>query len=387
MTGRRIIVVGAMANVPYAGMAWMHGQFLMGLAALGHDVTYVETTRNWPYHPIDLTTTADPSYALSYLEQVMRGFGLPDAWAYRAAYADNRWYGPRAAEALDRLRSADAVFNITGSTTPDEIGVSCRLVYIETDPVLPEIRLANGDERLRGQLAAHDAHFTYGENIGAADCPVPPLPFPTRPTRQPVMLRCWQTSAPPRRPFTTVTNWEVHGYDVEWRGERYTWSKHHAFARILTLPSLTAQPLELAVGASGMSDDVRSRLGGHGWRLTDAFALSLGPGPYREYIRTSTGEVSVAKDAVARTRSGWFSERSACYLAAGRPVITEDTGFGRVLPVGEGLLAFQTVDEAAAAIDRVAADYDRHSRRAREIAEEFFRAETVLGRLLGDLGL
>jgi len=387
MPRRRIVVLGVLANVPYAGMAWMHGQFVMGLAALGHDVTYIEMTSVWPYLPAELTKTDDPSYPLAYLDDVMRGFGQPDSWAYRAAYGDGAWYGPRASQALECLRSADAVLNITGSTTPEEVGVDCRLVYIGTDPVLPEIRIANGDAVLSKHLAAHQAHFTYGENIGASDCPVPPLPFPTRPMRQPVVLSRWATTEAPRPVFTTVTNWEVSGYDIEWRGERYSWSKGPAFRRLMTLPGHAPVPLELAVGASGMSPEVRAELHDAGWNLADAFTMSQRPWAYRDYITSSGGELSVAKDAVVRTRSGWFSERSACYLAAGRPVVTEDTGFGCALPVGEGLLAFSTADQAEACLHEVLSDYDRHSRAARAIAEDYFRAETVLGGVLADLGL
>jgi hypothetical protein len=155
----------------------------------------------------------------------------------------------------------------------------------------------------------------------------------------------------------------------------------------MDLPRRTTAQLELALGQSGVTDAVRADLAAHGWAVTDAFSMSLQPWPYREYIRSSMAEFSVAKDMVARTRSGWFSERSACYLAAGRPVVTEDTGFGRVLPTGEGLFAFSTMEEAVEAIETVRHDYPRHSRAAREIAREYFRAETVLDRLLTDLGL
>jgi hypothetical protein len=384
---RRIVVLGVFANVPYAGMAWMHGQFLMGLAELGHDVSYIEMTTVWPYHPLQATTTTDPGHAIDYLADVMTGFGLPEAWAYRAAYADGRWYGPQSDKAWDLLRSADAVLNITGSTTPAEIGVECRLVYIETDPALPEIKIANGDAVLRERLAAHQAHFTYGENIGAADCLVPPLPFPTHAMRQPVVLARWATTAAPRPVFTTVTNWEVTGYDIEWRGERYTWSKHHALRRVMDLPGRASATLELALGSSGVSEAVRAELRGHGWLVADAFEMSRRPWPYAEYIRTSLGEFSVSKDLVVRTRCGWFSERSACYLAAGRPVVTEDTGFGCALPVGEGLISFRTADEAAAALEQVLSDYPRHSRAARAVAEDYFAAGVVLNKLMADLGL
>lgn len=386
-TQKRICVLGTFANVPYAGMAWMHCQYLVGLARLGHDVSYIETTTAWPYHPLEMTTTDDPSYAVSYLSRVLNSFGLGDRWAYRAAYANGNWYGPLAGRAIDLLHSADAVLNITGSTTPEEIGVPCRLVYIGTDPVLQELKIAGGDEVLRARVASHMAHFSYGENIGSSMCPVPPLPFETQPMRQPIVLDFWGGGTPSNRSFTTVTNWEVQGYDVEFQGERYTWSKHHAYLRLIDLPLRTEARLELAMGLSGVSLEVRELLRRNGWLTVDAYQMSLDPWPYRDYIRNSAAEFSLAKDMVTRTKCGWFSERSACYLAAGRPVITQDTGFGRSLPVGKGLFAVNTIDDILAAIDSVQSHYEEHSRSARAIAEEYFRAETVLDKVLDQVGL
>ena len=384
---RRIAVVGTFGSVPYAGMAWMHCQFLVGLARLGHDVSYLETTSAWPYHPHEMTTTSEPGYTLAYLQRVLDGFGLGQRWAHRAAYADGAWHGPLASKADELLASADAVLNITGSTTPEDIRIPCRLVYMGTDPVLPELRVANGDCALLERLRAHQAHFTYGENIGATDCPIPPLPFPTRPTRQPVVLDLWDGGAPARRDFTTVTNWEVTGYDCSWRGETYTWSKHHEYLKIIDLPRRTPAKLELAMGLSGVTAEVQALLRENGWMVVDAYETSLDPWRYRDYIRGSGAEFSVAKDMVVRLRSGWFSERSACYLAAGRPVATQDTAFSRVLPTGEGLFAFETGDDILAAIDAIDTDYERHSRAARAIAQEYFRAETVLTKVLDQLGL
>jgi hypothetical protein len=386
-TPKRICVLGTFANVPYAGMAWMHCQFLVGLARLGHDVCYVESTTAWPYHPLKMTTTDDPSYSLAYLDRVLRSFGFDGRWAYCAAYADGRWYGPLASQAVEQLRSADAVLNITGSTTPEELNVPCRLVYIGTDPVLQELKIACGDAALRQRVAAHVAHFTYGENIGTSACAVPPLPFKTHAMRQPIVVDLWRGGPTTNPAFTTVTNWEVKGYDVEFQGERYTWSKHHEYLKIIDLPRKTSVSLELAMGLSGVSDDVRALLNTNGWLTVDAYQMSLDPWSYHDYVRSSTAELSVAKDMVARTKCGWFSERSACYLAAGRPVITQDTGFGAVLPTGEGLFAFNSIDEILAAIEAIKSDYPRHSRAARAIAEEYFQAEKVLAKLLGDLGL
>ena len=384
---RRIVIVGTFANAPYAGMAWMHCQFLAGFARLGHEISYIETTSAWPYNPVEMTTTDDPKYSLEYLGRVMHSFGLGERWAYRTAFTDGTWHGPLATQAVELLRSADAVLNITGSTTPEEIGVPCRLVYIGTDPVLQEFRVANGDRDLERRVLAHSAHFTYGENIGQPDCAVPPFNVTLHPTRQPVVLDCWQSGPPTRPQFTTVTNWEVKGYDCEYKGERYTWSKHHEYLKIIDLPGHTDASLELAMGLSGVTPEVLSLLRGHGWRVVDAFRMSLDPFSYRDYVRDSAAELSVAKDMYARTRSGWFSERSACFLGAGRPVITQDTGFGAHLPTGEGLFAFNDIDEALSAIEAVRSDYDRHSRAARQIAQEYFASERVLGALLDGLGL
>src|SRR5262249_19840376 len=160
----------------------------------------------------------------------------------------------------------------------------------------------------------------------------------------------------------------------------------HEYLKIIDLPHKTEACLELAMGLSGVSAEVRQLLRSNGWSIVDAYEMSLDPWPYRDYIRKSAAELSVAKDMVARTKCGWFSDRSACYLAAGRPVITQNTGFGRSLPTGKGLFAFDTAADILAAIDAVRSNYDEHSRSARAVAEDFFRAETVLAKVLDVLG-
>jgi glycosyltransferase involved in cell wall biosynthesis len=203
--------------------------------------------------------------------------------------------------------------------------------------------------------------------------------------------------------YTTVSNWRQQGRDIEFNGGTYTWSKHLEFEKFLTAPARVGRPLELAltlvdpaiiqlgpgdaVHAPGVLPEERQRLVTNGWQLTDAEPLTTDPWVYRDYLRGSRGEFTVAKDQNVRLRSGWFSERSACYLAAGRPVVTQDTGFGRVLPVGEGLFAFNDLDDVAAAFEAIESDYQRHSRAARAIAEEYFRAETVLSQMLRELAL
>ena len=403
MSHLRLVVVGTMACDPYAGMAWMHMQIAAGLLRLGHDVTYVEATSAWPYDPVRQYRVCDSDYAVPYLARVAERFGLGDRWAYRRGYSDGAWLGPRADEAVRLLAQADAVFNVAGSTRLDYEGLKTgRMVYLGTDPVVHELAYHRGDSEVRQGFEAYGDVVTYGENIGTPASPVPPLPKLRAHMRQPVLLDFWACGGPTRDEFTTVGNWKQVGLDLEFRGETYLWSKHHEFLKVLDVPRrVPNQPIELAtnlgktttanpdevVGAVSVEPDARDLLTAHGWRLADAGAFSTDPFRYRDYVVASRGEFTVARDLNVRLRSGWFSERSACYLAAGRPVITQDTGFGTVLPTGEGLFAFNTVDDVLAAFEAVNSDYRRHSRAARSIAGDYFRAETVLARLLDDLGL
>jgi hypothetical protein len=384
----KLVVVGTLASNPYAGMAWMHMQIAAGLKRLGHDVYYFETTSAWPYDPVRRTTVCDSDYALPYLQRVAAGFGFADSWAYRRSYSDKQWFGLGRAEAEALLEHADAVLNIAGATRFDEEGLKVgNLVYYGTDPVQHELAFANQDENICTLLQEHDSFVTYGENIGNADCPIPPLPRLRAKTRQPVLLDLWRDGMPTRNAFTTVGNWRQAGYDITYQGEIYHWSKHHEFLKFIDLPQRLSEPLELAMGLDNLRREDRELLESNGWRLADASAFTTDPWPYRDYVRASRGEFTVAKDQNVRLRSGWFSERSACYLAAGRPVITQDTGFGCVLPIGSGLFAFNTLEDILAAFDAIRSDYGKHSRAALAIAEQYFRAETVLAKLLDDLGL
>jgi hypothetical protein len=384
----RLVVLGTLASLPYAGMALQNIQYVVGLRRLGHDAYYFETTSSWPYDPVRQSKVRDSGYALSYLARVAKRFGLEGRWAYRRSYADKAWFGLSRLDAEHLLAHADAVFNITASTHLAEEGLKVgRLVYVGTDPVIHEIGWIDGDRDVQRLLAEHDDLVTFAENIGTADCCLPPLPRLRARTRQPILLDLWKGGGPRREVFTTVGNWKQLGRDIVYRGTTYYWSKHLEFLKYVDLPRRVTQPIELAIGLEALDLEERRLLESNGWQLTDAPALTLDPAVYMEYIRASRGEFTVAKDQNVRLRTGWFSDRSACYLAAGRPVITQDTGFRTVLPTGEGLFAFNTMDEILTAFDAIAANYELHSRAARMIAEEYFRAETVLARLLADLGL
>lgn len=406
----RIAVLGTMGADPFAGMAWMHLQIAAGLLRLGHDVRYVETTSAWPYDVGQGARVDDATYTLAYLARVMPRFGLGERWAYRRSWGDGAWLGPAAADAPAWLAATDFVFNIAGATQVTRDGFDCgRLVHFGTDPVAEELSYAAGDPRTVAHIDAHHDSVTYGENIGTPRSPLPPLPRLRARLRQPVLLDLWAAGPPTRALFTTVGNWRQDGKDAVFQGRPLRWSKHHEFLKFVDVPRLAGQSVELATnlddpdrkaggersdqldphqirGAASLEREHWQRLQQGGWRIADGPALSIDPDTYRDHIVASRAEFTVAREFNVLPRSGWFSERSACYLAAGRPVVTQDTGFSAVLPTGEGLFAFDTAEQAVEAIRAIDADYPRHARAARAIAHDWFRAELVLARLLADLG-
>jgi hypothetical protein len=236
-------------------------------------------------------------------------------------------------------------------------------------------------------LAPHCAFFTWGLNYGNPDCRVPLSPrFPFQPSPPPVVLDFWQGhSEGPAEVFTTVGNWRQHRPELRYQGDVYRWSKHHEFLKFLNLPARSGQAFELALSSCEEEDRVLLRKSG--WRVRDALEVSTDPDVYRRYICGSRGEFTVAKDQNIRLRSGWFSERSTQYLAAGRPVINQETGFSNALPIGRGLFAFSNLEEIVEAIHLINADYPGHCRAARELAQEHFAAERVLSDLMKRVGI
>src|SRR2546425_772218 len=251
------------------------------------------------------------------------------------------------------------------------------------DPVNP-----SADPEMRKLVGAHTHHFTFAENLGSPDCGLPKPTLHYYPTRQPVLLNLWETPLDLHcGSFTTIAKWGGRRTrkDIEFGGEFYPWRKDLEFRKFLDLPGRSRRPIELALTRLGAEDE--TMLKEHGWLVADALSVSASLHGYRRYIQRSRGEFTVAKDQNIRLRSGWFSDRSACYLAAGKPVITQDTGFGNVLPTGEGLFAFQTMDDILSAFDAIDSDYERHCRAARDIAYEYFDARKVLRDLLQRIGL
>jgi hypothetical protein len=391
--GPVVLVFGAMGRTPFAGMAWQILHYLEGLRRLGCDAWYVEDTGDWPYDPVRNAITDDPTYTVEYLDRALEWAGFKGRWAYRSSPKAGV-FGMSEAELGGLLERADALVNVTGATIlrEEHLRVPVR-IYLETDPVLPQIEVDQGNEFTIELLEAHTHHFTFGENLGNPDCRVPVGRFDYRPTRQPVVLDWWRPSgAPTAEPrFTTVASWRQRAKDVEWNGETYTWSKHTEFLRMLDLPARTGASVEVALplgaGVDPETDAEIEQARTRGWRFVDSMAISARLEPYRDYVLASDAEFSVAKDQNIRLRSGWFSDRSATYLAAGKPVVTQDTGFGNILPTGLGLLTFRTLEEAVVAVEDVRGEYEKHRRAAKEIAEAHFDAARVLGPVLDASGL
>jgi hypothetical protein len=381
----KIIVFGILFWYPLAGVTYQFLHYLLALRRLGYDPYYVEDSGRWVYDPQVNDLSPDASGNVAAVAPILAEHGLADRWAFRGKYPDGRCYGMTEEQILRLYQEADAFLNVTGAQEVREEHLACpRRLYVESDPFASQVRAANGDARMVATLAAHDTLFSFGENLGAPDCDVPVGPYRWLPTRQPVALDLWAGRDVGGAAYTTVTTWHNKGKDVAYRGDTYYWTKDREFEKFLDLPRRRAVPFELA---AGVDEGVRRRLREHGWRQVDSVAISRDAGRYRDYLCGSRGEFTVARDQYVRPRTGWFSDRSACYLAAGRPVITQETGFSKFLPTGRGLFAFRTTEDVLAAVDAVESDYAGNCRAAREIAAEYFGAEKVVGSLLGRAGL
>jgi hypothetical protein len=375
-----ILCSGYLVRYPVGGHSWHHFQYLLGLRRLGHEVVFFEDY-GWPdscYDPGRGAMTSDPAYGIAYVTRLMRRYGLDGCWCYLAE--DGRAYGmPR-----DRLAAvcatADLYLNLSNVNWIPELDQCRHRVLVDTDPGLTQL----GAHGLGKPLAWYHALVTYGENIGTPRSAIPTGGLVWHPTRQPVVIDQWAGAAPGGRVYTTVGKWNSVGRDVTWAGQTYGWSKRAEWLRFVDLPARTGVPFELAMNVDPADAPL---LAAHGWRFTDPRTVSRDPWRYQRYVQASRGEFTVAKDLNVRLRSGWLGDRSPCYLAAGRPVVMQDTGFGDVLPLGPGLHAVHTVEEAAEALAVIEADYARACAHASEVARAHFSADRVLGDLLRVAGL
>jgi hypothetical protein len=390
MKRKKIVVMGFMGSMPIAGVIWQHIHYLVGLRRLGCDVYYIEDSARLPYNPQTFEVTNEFDYAARVLDCLSQEFGFRNRWGFCARYLPRN---PTAGLPLKKIRQlyrdADAILNICGTQEfNDDLLVSDRILYIESDPGVEQIKIDKRVKSTADYLRRHRALFTFGENIGTKDFPVPTHGFKWLPTRQPVVTDLWKTNRAPGGAgvFTSVANWSTSGLkDITWRGKKYLWSKSREFLRFISAPKKSGEPFELATNIEDAK--TQKRFLRNGWRFRCPLQMSVDYWSYRNYVRRSKGEFTVAKDQYVRLNTGWFSDRSACYLAAGRPVITQETGFTRNYGGELGLLPFRSLDEIADAVKIINANYVKHSCAARALAREFFEAEKVIKSILDRAGI
>ena len=390
MKRKRIVVMGFMGSCPIAGVIWQHVHYIVGLQRLGHEVYYIEDSARIPYNAETFDTSNDFNYATKLLARLANEFDFKNRWSFCARYLPEL---PTVGLSLRKIRqlygSADAILNVCGAQEfNDDLQVSNRILYVESDPGVEQIKVDQGMQSTIDYLRRHHALFTFGENVGTKLFPVPIHGLKWFPTRQPIVTDLWRTQRPPPKGaiFTSVANWSTSGLkDITWRGEKYLWSKSREFIRFVNAPKVAGETFELATDIK--DEKIRMKFSKAGWCFRSPHDLSVKSWDYRDYIRRSKAEFTVAKDQYVRLNTGWFSDRSACYLAAGRPVITQETGFTKIYGQHGGLFGFCKLPEIAEAVCEINTDYRRHSRLAREIAREFFEAEKVLASLLERAGI
>lgn len=387
----KIVVTGMIATYPLGGVAWDYGQYVLGLERLGAEVTYLEDTGLPGYDPEVGEYSDESTYGSRFLAATLAQVAprLGSRWHYRAA--DGRTFGLPPDDLRDAIAEADLFLNVSGSALlREQYRHARRIALIDTDPGWNHfVEYAKWDAGRRWADDAtilgyrgHDVYFTYAENIGRPGCGLPSLGLAWHPTRPPVVLDQW-VPEPPGTTWTTVMTWDNFRRPIEHAGQTYG-TKELEFPAVEGLPGSTPAVLEIAVGGDTAP---RARWRELGWSVVEAQDVSRTAGSYRSYVQRSRGEFSVAKNVYVATQSGWFSCRSVCYLAAGRPVVLQDTGFSAGIESGCGLLAWSTPREAREALVRVEADYQTHARAARQVAEHEFASDGVLGDLLERAGL
>jgi hypothetical protein len=353
MSQRLVIVVGGyIVGFPLGGMTWHHLNYLLGLHELGHEVYFLEDSGSFclPYNPSTWTCEADSHYGRAYLERTFEQEGLPRRYCYYSEFED-QYYGLSKQELDDVLSRSDLFLSVSG-VTPLRKGRprARRMAIIDTDPVFTQLRMRH-DADFLAYYKAFDACATFGRLIGTEKSPLPTHGINWIPTNQPIALAHWPSTAPPAplRPaggeFTTIGKWEhAAERNLEFDGRKFRSSKGIEWMKMLDLPRHVASPMSLGMG--GMPKQISQQFQSHGWKLVDPEQATISTAAYRQFIQDSAGEFTVAKEIYAGLPSGWFSDRSAAYLATGRPVVTQHSGFEQWLPTGEGLFSYQSLAEA-----------------------------------------
>jgi hypothetical protein len=374
------VVAGSVAQRPRrGGHTWVFLQYLLGLRALGWDVVLLD--RLEPDMAVDAGGEAcepERSENVRYLTDVLERFGLGDSYALLLE-GGRRTLGLSRDEALERVAASSIFLNVNGFIDDPELLARAPLrVFLDIDPGFGQMWRELG---LHDPFKGHDAYVTVGEGIGRRNCSIPTCGLDWITTPQPIVLAEWPQQDGPAEAFTSVGSWRGPFGPIEYEGVTYGLRVHEC-RKFAELPRRSRERFELALDIDEADSADVSLLRANGWTLVDPLDVAADPWRYRGYVQRSKAELMIAKNIYVRSRSGWFSDRSICYLASGRPVLAQETGFSSRYPTGEGLLAFETLEQAVEGASAIAAEYERHARAARELAESHFESSKVLSRLL-----
>lgn len=377
----RIIAGSYMVRYPLGGMMSWTLQWLVGLHKLGHEVVFVEKSHysHSCYNPLTRESGDDCSYGLKTVTGLFERHGLDDGWCY-VDFGGN-YHGMSRDRILEWFRTADMFLDLgTHGAWLEEASAAALRVLVDGEPGYTQIRMEQG---LFGERSQYDRYFSNGANIGTPHSTAPTAGRDWKPAFNPVVASLFEFHAPPAEArYSTVMNWRSHA-PIEYQGTHYG-QKDVEFAKFLELPRQVKAGMEVAVSGSKIPlEEIETA----GWHVRDAQEVTVSYDAYIDYIHACRGEFSVCKNIFVALQTGWFSDRSAAYLASGRPVVLQDTGFSRHLPTGEGLFAVNDIAEAAAAIAEIESDYERHSRKAREIACECLDSAVVLKKFLDETGI
>lgn len=372
-----VVVAGSIAQRPgRGGHAWVFLQYLLGFKRLGYEVLFVDRLTpgmaggEWP-------PTADSRH-VRWLTATMAAHGLADSFSLLLDDDGGETIGVGRPQVVERLRKSAFLLDVMGFLGDEQLlAAASRRVFLDIDPGFPQMWRALG---LHDSLSNHDAYATVGLRVGKDDSAVPTCGIDWLPTPQPVVIEEWAPQ-PGGDAYTSVASWRGPFEPVEYEGQRYG-LRAHQMRRFAGLPAATGLQLEFAldIDVADAADATLLREGG--WRLVDPAEVAGTVTSYREYVRRSRGEIGFAKDMYVRSRGGWLSDRTLCYLASGKPAAVQATGFERELPTGDGLLSFKTPEEAGDALEQIERRYDYHCRAARELAAEHFGSDRVLSRLV-----
>jgi hypothetical protein len=370
-----VAVAGSVAQRPgRGGHAWVFLQYLLGFRRLGYEVLFLDrltpamsSGEEWP-----------PREPVEWLDGVLRPHGLDDDYCLLLGEEAEETVGLSRAEAIERVRRSTLLLDVMGFLGDEEIlAAAPRTAYLDIDPGFPQMWQ---ELSLHRSFGDHDAYATVGLRVGKEDSLVPTCGVEWFPTPQPVVVEQWPATAPGEL-YTSVGSWRGPFEPIEFAGERFG-LRAHQLRRFAELPQAVEVPLELALDIDDADAADAERLREGGWNLVAPAQVAAGTDDYRRYVQNSRAEMGIAKDIYVRSRGGWLSDRSLCYLASGKPVLAQATGYELEVETGAGLLPFSGPDDAAAGIEAIEGDYRRHSAAARELARERFGSDRVLTELL-----